>query len=43
VLLFGVTPGGLEKMFAERQGVDAETNQKLMAAHHMQIVGPPLR
>jgi hypothetical protein len=33
----------LEKMFAERQGVDAETNQKLMAKHHMQVVGPPLR
>jgi hypothetical protein len=30
-------------MFAERQGVDADTNQKLMAMHHMQIVGPPLR
>jgi quercetin dioxygenase-like cupin family protein len=43
VLLFGVTPGGFEKMFAERQGVDADTNQKLMAMHHMQIVGPPLR
>jgi quercetin dioxygenase-like cupin family protein len=43
VLLFGVTPGGFEKMFAERQGVDADTNQKLMAQHHMQVVGPPLR
>jgi quercetin 2,3-dioxygenase len=43
VLLFGVTPGGFEKMFADRQGVDAETNQKLMATHHMHIVGPPLR
>jgi quercetin dioxygenase-like cupin family protein len=43
VLLFGVTPGGFEKMFAERQGVDAQTNQNLMAKHHMQIVGPPLR
>jgi len=43
VLLFGVTPGGFEKMFAERQGVDADMNQKLMAQHHMQIVGPPLR
>src|SRR5215207_9986739 len=43
VLLFGVTPGGFEKMFAERQGVDAEANQKLMAKHHMQTVGPPLR
>jgi mannose-6-phosphate isomerase-like protein (cupin superfamily) len=43
VLLFGVTPGGFETMFAERQGVDTETNQKLMGKHHMQIVGPPLR
>jgi uncharacterized RmlC-like cupin family protein len=43
VLLFGVTPGGFEKMFAERQGVDADTNQKLMAKQHMQVVGPPLR
>ena len=43
VLLFGVTPGGFEKMFAERKGVDAETNQKLMTHHHMQVVGPPLR
>ena len=43
VLLFGVTPGGFEMMFAERQGVDAETNQKVMAKHHMQVVGPPLR
>jgi len=43
VLLFGVTPGGFEMMFAARQGVDSDTNQKLMAGHHMQIVGPPLR
>src|SRR5215475_8296964 len=43
VLLFGVTPGGFEKMFAERQGVDAKANENLMAKHHMQIVGPPLR
>ena len=43
VLLFGVAPGGLEMMFAERQGVDADTNQKLMAKHHMKVVGPPLR
>ena len=43
VLLFGVTPGGFEMMFAERQGVDAKTNENLMAEHHMQIVGPPLR
>ena len=43
VLLFGVTPGGFEKMFAERQGVDAGTNQRLMDKYHMQVVGPPLQ
>jgi quercetin 2,3-dioxygenase len=43
VLLVGVTPGGFEKMFAERQGVDAETNRTLMKAHHMEVVGPPLK
>jgi mannose-6-phosphate isomerase-like protein (cupin superfamily) len=42
VLLVGVTPGGLEKMFAERQGVDAETNHALMKKHKMEEVGPPL-
>jgi quercetin 2,3-dioxygenase len=41
VLLFGVTPGGFEKMFAERQGVDADTNKRLMEKYHMQVVGPP--
>jgi quercetin 2,3-dioxygenase len=30
VLLVGVTPAGLEKMFAERQGADPDTNQSLM-------------
>jgi mannose-6-phosphate isomerase-like protein (cupin superfamily) len=43
VLLVGVTPGGLEKMFAERQGVDSETERTLMKMHSMEIVGPPLR
>jgi quercetin dioxygenase-like cupin family protein len=42
VLLFGVTPGGFEKMFADRQGVDADTNKRLMEKYHMQVVGPPL-
>ena len=42
-LLEGVTPGGFEKMFEERQGVDAETNRALMKKYSMQIVGPPLR
>ena len=31
-LIFGVTPGGFESMFAERQGVDAETNRRLKKA-----------
>jgi quercetin dioxygenase-like cupin family protein len=43
VLLVGVTPGGFEKMFAERQGVDSETNRKLTQTHRMDVVGPPLR
>src|SRR5262249_59215485 len=30
VLLVSVIPGGFEKMFEERQGVDAETNRALM-------------
>lgn len=43
VLLVGVTPGGFEKLFEERQGVDAETHRALMKTHHMEVVGPPLR
>ena len=43
VLLVGVTPGGFEKMFVERQGVDAETQRALMKAHNMEVVGPPLK
>jgi mannose-6-phosphate isomerase-like protein (cupin superfamily) len=43
VLLVGVTPGGFEKMFEERQGVDAETNRALMKMHNMEVVGPPLQ
>jgi quercetin dioxygenase-like cupin family protein len=43
VLLAGVTPGGFEKLFEERQGVDAETNRTLMKAHNMEVVGPPLK
>lgn len=42
VLLFGVSAGGLEKMFAERQDVDAATNMKLMKKYHMVAVGPPI-
>jgi mannose-6-phosphate isomerase-like protein (cupin superfamily) len=43
VLLVGVTPGGLEKIFQERQGVDAETYRTLMKTHNMEVVGPPLK
>jgi len=43
VLLVGVTPGGFEKMFEERQGVDGETNRALMKMHKMEVVGPPLQ
>ena len=43
VLLVGVTPGGLEQMFAERQSVDSETERTLMKMHSMEVVGPPLR
>lgn len=43
VLLVGVTPGGFEKMFQERQGVDAAANRALMQKHHMEVVGPPLQ
>ena len=43
VILVGVVPGGFEKMFEERQGVDAETNQALMKKHNMEAVGPPLQ
>ena len=42
VLLFGVSAGGMEKMFAEREGVDAETNKRLMEKYHMVVVAPPL-
>ena len=42
VLLVGVTPGGFEKMFEERQGVDTETDRKLMKKHSTEVVGPPL-
>ena len=43
VLVIGVTPGGFEAMFAERQGVDADANRTIMERHNMAVVGPPLR
>jgi mannose-6-phosphate isomerase-like protein (cupin superfamily) len=43
VLLVGVTPGGYEKIYEERQGVDAQTLQVLQKKHRMEVVGPPLK
>lgn len=43
VMLVGITPGGFEKIFQERQGVDAKANAELMKAHGMEVVGPPLK
>jgi mannose-6-phosphate isomerase-like protein (cupin superfamily) len=43
VVLVGVTPGGFEKMFEERQGVDAETNRALAKKYNMEVVGPPIQ
>jgi hypothetical protein len=42
LLLIGVTPAGLEKLFEERQGVSAETEQALMKQYGVEVVGPPL-
>jgi quercetin 2,3-dioxygenase len=43
VILVGVTPAGFEKMFEERQGVDAETNRALAKKYNMDLVGPPIQ
>ncbi len=43
VLLVGVTPGGLEKFFEERQGVDAATADNINKRYDTESVGPPLR
>jgi quercetin 2,3-dioxygenase len=43
VLLVGVTPGGFEKFFEERQGVDPGTQERLMKTHNMEVVGPPMK
>jgi quercetin 2,3-dioxygenase len=42
VILVGVTPGGFEKSFAERQGVDAETLRALAKKYNLEVVGPPI-
>jgi mannose-6-phosphate isomerase-like protein (cupin superfamily) len=43
VLLVGVTPGGLEKFFVDRQGVDAATADNINKRYDTDSVGPPLR
>jgi len=43
VLLVGVTPGGLEKFFVERQGIDAATADAINKRYDTDSVGPPLR
>jgi hypothetical protein len=41
--LVGVTPGGLELLFAEREGADPKRNRALMERYRLEVVGPPLR
>ena len=43
VILVGVTPGGFEKSFEERQGADAETLRALAKKYNMEVVGPPIQ
>jgi hypothetical protein len=43
VLLVGVTPGGLENFFVERQGVDAATADSVNKRYDTDSCGPPLR
>jgi mannose-6-phosphate isomerase-like protein (cupin superfamily) len=43
VILVGVTPGGFEKSFQERQGADAEALKVLANKYHLEVVGPPLQ
>lgn len=42
-LLVGVTPGGFEKLFEERQGVDKAREAELFKSHQTDIIGPPLK
>jgi mannose-6-phosphate isomerase-like protein (cupin superfamily) len=43
VLLVGVTPGGFEKSFQERQGADSETLKALAKKYNLEVVGPPIQ
>jgi hypothetical protein len=37
------SPGGFEKFFQKRQGVEPDTQGALMNTHNMEVVGPPLK
>lgn len=43
VVLVGVTPGGFEQRFADREGADPEKDRALMKKYKMEVVGPPLK
>ena len=42
VLLGGVLPGGLEGLFTETSGADAEQLKKLAEKYRIEFIGPPL-
>jgi quercetin 2,3-dioxygenase len=42
VLLGGVLPGGLEGLFTETSGADAEKLKKLAEKYMIEVIGPPL-
>jgi hypothetical protein len=41
--LVGVTPGGFEKSFEERQGADGEMLRALAKMYNVEVVGPPIQ
>ena len=42
ILLGGVLPGGLEGLFTETSGADAEKLKKLAEKYTLEFIGPPL-
>ena len=43
ILLVGVTPGGFEKSFEERQGAEGETLRSIAEKDNLEVVGPPFQ
>ena len=43
ILLVGVTPGGFEKSFEERQGAEGETLRSIAEKYNLEVVGPPIQ